>query len=157
MLNYEDMVLILGGPDSGMLKSVKEKAQRLGINDKIIFLDVVDNMPLWLNIFDIFLFPSKFEGLGIVLLECQACGTAFFASTNVPKNVDMGLGLANFIDLDETSEKWANKIVNSLIYTRPQKEKIIKEFKNKKFLIAESSKILKNIYLNSKNKDYDTY
>ena len=37
---------------------------------------------------DVFLLPSKFEGLGIVFIEAQISGVECYASQNVPMDVE---------------------------------------------------------------------
>ena len=49
-----------------------------------------------MNAFDVFLFPSLFEGFGIVMLEAQSSGTPCIAADSVPKSTDMGLGLVKY-------------------------------------------------------------
>ncbi|MBU0384690.1 glycosyltransferase, partial [Acinetobacter baumannii] len=43
-----------------------------------------DDVNSLLSMFDIFLFPSKFEGLGISVVEAQAVGLKSIVSENVP-------------------------------------------------------------------------
>lgn len=58
------------------LFSLKKKAKRLGLDDRIRFLERVDDQTLadCYNICDCFAMPSKGEGFGIVFLEAMACG-----------------------------------------------------------------------------------
>ena len=41
---------------------------------------------------DVFIFPSKYEGLGIVLIEAQAAGIPCVVSNKIPNEADLGLG-----------------------------------------------------------------
>ena len=61
---------------------------------------------------DVFVFPSKFEGLGIVMIEAQAAGCLCIASDVVPKETD--LGLSEYLSLDEAATAWAEKIIAML-------------------------------------------
>ena len=58
---------------------------------------------------DYMIFPSIYEGFGIVLLEAQAKRIPCFVSEAIQKEVDAGL--LNYIKLSETPEKWAEKIL----------------------------------------------
>lgn len=55
---------------------------------------------------DIFILPSHFEGLGLVLIEAQASGLPCFASDTVPKEADV-TGLVEYIEL--CTEDWVKK------------------------------------------------
>lgn len=66
--------LIAGnGPDR---KRLAEKAERLGISDKVVFAGMIteDEKADHYRLADAYVMPSKGEGFGIVLLEAMACG-----------------------------------------------------------------------------------
>lgn len=60
--------------------------------------------------FDIFVFPSRFEGLGIVIIEAQANGLKCIVSKNIPKDVKQS-NLIEFIDINSI-EEWYDKLIN---------------------------------------------
>ncbi len=65
----------------GPLQSeLTEQAQRLGLNDKVRFLGFQQNPWPWLKHADLFVLPSRYEGLSNVLLEALALGTPVVAS-----------------------------------------------------------------------------
>lgn len=55
----------------------------------MLFAGVQNNVPDYMNAFDLFLLPSNFEGSPVTLVEAQGCGVPCLASTNVPGD---GLG-----------------------------------------------------------------
>lgn len=63
---------------------------------------------------DVFVFPSKFEGLGIVLIEAQTAGLPCVASTGVPQaaNVLKRVEYCGIEDLDIDS--WCSAILNAV-------------------------------------------
>ena len=123
-LNFDNRaVLVLGGYDAGCRQQITNKAKDLGIDSKVLILGVQTNIEKWLNLFNVFVFPSKSEGFGIALLEAEAAGCKCFASTNVPKMTDIGLGMVEYIDLQTKSIEWAKKIFISLSsYQKPSIE-----------------------------------
>lgn len=101
------LVLIGEGEDE---KKLKQKAELLGIKNNCLFLGKQNNVEKWISAFDVFLFPSLFEGLPISLLEAQANGLPVLASSDIPKEVKINDNFI-FYSLKENSVKWAEKLV----------------------------------------------
>lgn len=68
-----------------IIKKVKEES----LEAAIIFLDETDNVPRYMSGIDVFVLPSRYEGLGIVLLEAQASGAVCLASDVIPREVKL--------------------------------------------------------------------
>ena len=62
-----------------------------------------------LNAFDLFILPSRSEGLGIVFVEAQINGLGCVTSDNVPKEVNI-LDKIEYLALDAGAEIWAQQI-----------------------------------------------
>lgn len=90
-----------------MEEYLKQYFYEQGIMDRVQFLGSRDDVPELMKISDLFLFPSLFEGLGIVLIEAQAAGIPCLVSDTVPKMVDCG-GCV-FYSIQEKADKWAEK------------------------------------------------
>jgi N-acetyl-alpha-D-glucosaminyl L-malate synthase BshA len=71
------LVLVGDGPERprGM-----EKADELGVRDKVLFLGKHQSVDELLACADLFLLPSKNESFGLAALEALACGTPVIAS-----------------------------------------------------------------------------
>lgn len=96
------------GPESINLKNyVRNK----GLDRNVIFVGFVPDVCNYLSCFDIFVFPSLYEGFGMALLEAQAAGVLCLASDQVPKITDMNLGLVKYINLSKKKD-WINEIIN---------------------------------------------
>lgn len=106
----ENARLVLVG-EGKLCPKIKEKARRLDIEDKIIYTGLREDVPALMQMMDAFVFPSLFEGLGIVLIEAQTTGLPCFASKNViPEEVAV-TDLVEFISLEEPAKSWADKIL----------------------------------------------
>lgn len=75
-------LLLLG--DGELFEQIKTKAANMGIADSIIFAGRQSDVGAYMSAMDVFLMPSLFEGLGIVLIEAQANGLPCIASDQVP-------------------------------------------------------------------------
>lgn len=102
--NYR-LMMVGNGP---MESEVRNKASRLGIIDKIYFTGVRTDVPKLINAFDFFLFPSLYEGLGIVVVEAQANGLNCLVSDIIPSEVDL-TGITR-LSLKVPASEWAQKI-----------------------------------------------
>lgn len=101
-------VLIGEGPQEIELKAYSTK---LGIESDTVFLGQRDDVPNVMMAFDIFLFPSSYEGLGLVAIEAQATGLSCVVSDEVPAPNLTGYEVK--LSLDESDEVWADNIINN--------------------------------------------
>lgn len=103
------LVLLIG---EGEKKSeFEEYAREKGLAEKIRFLGAQDKVQEYLMAMDLFLFPSRQEGLGIAAIEAQATGLPCLISDHVPGEVRMTEDV-EFLDIDGPSakEEWARRI-----------------------------------------------
>jgi len=78
------LFLVGGGP---VKDALVQKAQALGMDSKVIFFGNTETPQTCYSAFDVFVFPSRFEGLGLVAVEAAACGLPCLISDTVPGEV----------------------------------------------------------------------
>lgn len=105
-------VLVLAG-QGPLIDEVKCKVNDLNLQDSVKFLGQRSDVSELYQALDVFLFPSIYEGLGIVLIEAECAGVPCFASTDVPAIAKVTDNL-DFISLNEQPDVWATKILDSL-------------------------------------------
>lgn len=94
--------------------------------------------------FDIFLFTSLKEGLGIVAIEAQAAGLPVLASDNIPQETNITKNI-KYLNLDEGVEKWSAAIRQTINdFQRTDVYDIIVE---SGYDIGQSAKELENFYI----------
>ncbi|MBQ8164262.1 MAG: glycosyltransferase family 1 protein [Clostridia bacterium] len=103
-------MIFVGGGDQKVRTATEEKVKTLGLSDKVIFTGVRGDVPAVMGAMDIFVFPSIYEGLGIVLLEAQAAGLNCVVSENIQPEADLGIGMLHWVNLSEGAEAWADEI-----------------------------------------------
>lgn len=105
------LFLVGDGPDKGKIeKLIKEYKQQ----NNIILLGVRDDVNCLMQMFDVFLFPSLFEGLPLAPIEAQAASLPVYLSKGrISSKVIINKKLIHFIDLDEGANRWANIIINT--------------------------------------------
>jgi len=111
-----DSILLLIG--RGELEAdVKKLVASKNLTDSVIFLGVRNDVPDLLNAMDVFLLPSRFEGLPVTLVEVQANGLSAFVSDTITNEIKIGHHL-NYISLSESPESWAKKLLSQASKTR---------------------------------------
>jgi glycosyltransferase involved in cell wall biosynthesis len=144
--NNKSKLLLIG--DGELNLEIKEKAKTLEVLDKIIFTGVVKNVAEYLNAMDVFIFPSLFEGLGIVAIEAQTNGLPVIINKELPKELDL-TNLVYRISLKESIEIWVKTIAEAILENTPRSSKdAIVKFKG--YDVHENSKYLQRFYLSLK-------
>lgn len=114
--------------DGSLKEDVKAILERAGNLDKVTFWGLRKDVPEILSVMDYFVFPSLWEGLGIVLVEAQAMGLKCFVSERIPDEANIG-GMIK-INLDKGSEEWA-KIMKEYVDNDESGFKVNEEQLNK--------------------------
>lgn len=89
---------------------IRQKVSDKGIEKQVLFMGARDDVNEMLQAMDVFVLPSRFEGLGIVLIEAQAAGLACVTSKDVVPDVVNITGNVAFISLDAPIEQWVSAI-----------------------------------------------
>ncbi len=138
-------VLLLVG--CGELENkIKKKVKKLKIEDKVIFLGARNDVNNILQAIDIFLMPSKFEGLPVAAIEAQASGLPCVLSANITNEVRATEPL-DFISIDEIEDakKWCESILKfSIEYNRKD---VQEEMKKNGYEITEEAKKIEEFIL----------
>lgn len=114
------LVLVGDGSDKENLqKYVREN----NLKNKVLFVGTQSNLQNWYSAFDIFLFPSICEGLGIVLLEAQANGLPIVTSINIP-GVKINSNFL-YLNLKKGTKFWANSVINNKMGNRIKERQTI--------------------------------
>lgn len=146
------LLLVGGGAlgDEGTKNKVKERIREKRIVDKVVFLGVRSDVNRLMQAFDVFVFPSLYEGLPLTLIEAQTVGIGCAISDTITKDVDLGLGNLEFISLDNINE-WVEKIITLEKKRVINKEKCRKTVENNGYDIKKVAKYLEEFYI--KNND----
>ena len=107
--NSNVRLLLIG--DGWMKKSIEDSVRGKRLQDVVIFTGSQKDVNNYYNAMDLFVLPSLFEGLGIVLLEAQINGLTVFASDVVPKEVVISDNV-RFLPLDK--ERWESELFDSI-------------------------------------------
>ena len=127
---------------------LKEKllkySKKNNLEDNITFLENREDINKLYSAFDIFLLPSKYEGLGIVFLEAECNGLPIYTSTKVPIEIKK-CDLVHFISLKNTYKDWAKKILDSY-YKNNDRNKYFDILKDSDYDFEKNKNALINLY-----------
>ena len=75
-------ILVVGGARGWRYEGIFAVAEQLGLSGEVIFPGFLpqNELPLWYNAADLFVYPSMYEGFGWPPLEAMACGVPVITS-----------------------------------------------------------------------------
>lgn len=124
--------------------NVKSMARNYNLTDHIIFLDSRNDVNELMMAMDVFLLPSRFEGLPIVLVEAQCTGLECVVSDSVTDEIRINSNV-HYYGLEHSAKEWAYYILSiSDDYDRTKGEHSISQAGYK---IDQEAKKLESHYL----------
>lgn len=141
----KDSVLVLIGIGEDFDK-IKDKVNFLGLTKSVKFLGMRNDVEKLMQAMDVFLFPSVFEGLGVVLVEAQASNLLVYASKDViPSVVKIMDERFKFISLSCPAEQWSNEIIKDLDKVKTRKQDTTSSIKMAGYDITTETKKLEKL------------
>ena len=101
------MLLLVG--DGELSSEIGKQIEQLNLKSNVKMLGARTDIPDILNAADAFLFPSKWEGLPVTVVEAQASGLPCFVSDKVTKEVGIS-ELVQFLPIDKGAQAWGDAI-----------------------------------------------
>ena len=115
--------LLLVG-DGGWRPKIEKWVADSGCADAIILAGLRSDIPAIVQAFDIFVFPSVYEGLPLTTLEAQTSGLPCLISSNVTKDVNIGRDVV-MKSLDDGIDSWSDAI-DQFNYDMSREERCIR-------------------------------
>lgn len=95
---------------SGETRSqIEEKIKSMQLSEKVTILEPRMDIPRIMKSLDVFIFPSLFEGLGIVLIEAQRMGVPCVVSDAIPEAAIVS-NLVLRMPKDSTPLQWSERL-----------------------------------------------
>ena len=141
----EDAVLVLIG-NGELQEKIKEMAKEYGIETKVKFLGLREDIPQLLQAMDLFLFPSLFEGLPVTLVEAQAAGLPCVISDMITDEI-MITDQISKVSLSGNTGLWNQEIAK---YRYSKRKNTIEDIIEHGFDIEKNARWLEEFYTNGK-------
>lgn len=138
--NPQASLLLVG--DGPLKEDLVKQTEQLNIQKAVLFCGNQSAAPYY-QAMDVFVFPSLYEGLGISIIEAQTAGLPCIVSNHLPQEIDLQGGLIARVDLKETPQHWAEKILCTASKPRMSQQSAAIA---KGFDITEATRWLTNFY-----------
>ena len=110
---YSNTHFLLIG-DGSLRSTIAAEFEKKGLGRNVTFVSDTLSVPQFmLGAMDFFVFPSRYEGLGLVAVEAPAAGLPCFVSDRVPAEAIVDHKLVKILPLTDPPEVWANAILKS--------------------------------------------
>ncbi len=111
-LNPNSLLVLVGEGEK------KDRLMRMvaeyGISDSVSFMGRRNDISQIMMGLDVFLLPSRFEGLPIVMVEAQSTGLECFVSDKITKEVSINENI-HYLSIDVDPEIWTEEIMKKSI------------------------------------------
>ena len=105
----QDAFLVLVG-DGNLRAQAEGLAERMGVLPSVLFTGTRQDIPAIMSALDVFVMPSLYEGLPMVLVEAQASGLPCVISDAIPPDCDLTDRIAR-VSLGESAQEWGDRIL----------------------------------------------
>src|SRR5699024_1041743 len=140
MNNNSVLVFIGDGPDR---KKIESKVRELGLTSAVHILGIQEDILGLLSMMDLFIFPSKFEALGIAVIEAQAVGIPTLVSDAIPSEALITNNIES-LPLSLSAKAWAEKVL--LMSSRTVTD-THEDIRRNGYDVKEQANSLENFYL----------
>lgn len=139
-INSNSVLLLVGRGE--LEEQIKKQVHDLSLDDKVKFLGVRDDVSELLQAIDVFVFPSLYEGLSVVLLEVQVASLPVVTNYNISRQTI----ISDCVTLLPVTDpkKWAKTIAD---LTHIDRNAIILTDAAKAFNIKSVALMLKQYYM----------
>lgn len=146
-INENSVLLLVGVGD--LEQSIKEKVDKKGLSQKVMFLGKRSDVNDLMQAMDIFIFPSNYEGLPVTLVEAQAAGLPIIKSDHVSNQCKITPYIYT-LSLNSSPYDWANKAIQ--IVNHSSRGNTLKYLIESHYDIYSNAVWLKDFYLSEGEK-----
>ena len=129
--------------DGALREEVQKAVNNKQLESSVLFFGERKDVNVLMQGMDVFIFPSRYEGLSVTLVEAQAASLPVFASDSISKEHAISHDFF-FLSLLEPINEWAKRVVETRKIERINAKDIIR---NSGYDISNEAKKLEDLYL----------
>lgn len=143
----ENVKLFLVG-DGSLRQKLEQEVKNANLEESVVFCGRKSDTWRYYSAMDMFVMPSKWEGMPMVLLEAQASGLPALVSDRVTSDSKI-LDSTEYLDLDLGAGYWADYIIRNFIENNNSCKRLEAggKMKGSRFDIETEANRLREIYL----------
>ena len=104
-----------------VLAAIEEK----GLQDYMRLIGIRKDIDALMRKSKVFILPSKYEGMPLVLIEAQASGLQCVVADTFSREVDFGIGTVTWLPETASAEEWADAIEAAVARQKPEKQTVV--------------------------------
>ena len=137
-------LLLLG--DGRLKASIVGLVASLNLNSFVTIAGVRSDVArLMRGAMDLFVFPSRYEGLGLAFIEAQAAGLPCVVSTAVPQEAVCIGPLCTRLDIADSEERWVQVILEAKRSAVPNRSECYRQVSDQ-FSLESNLQVLRQVY-----------
>jgi glycosyltransferase involved in cell wall biosynthesis len=138
--------LLIG--DGPLLETITQEIHYRGLKKNFtIVTDTTEVSDYMISAMDCFLFPSLYEGLGLVAVEAQAAGLSCILSDRIPQEASVSPNLVKWLSLEQCPTRWARQILELTVTARRRDRTALTQIEKGRFDIERCVSSLQIQYL----------
>jgi glycosyltransferase involved in cell wall biosynthesis len=138
----EAYLLLVG--DGELRHDIERQVESIGLGERVVFAGERGDVPrLLTGAMDVFVFPSRFEGLPVALLEAQAAGLPCVVSDTIAEDATVIPSLVQRLTLGAPVDEWVSAIVHA---RGAPKEETCAIFARSPFNVVNGARNLERLY-----------
>ena len=143
--NHDEWRFLFVGYKGETGERMEKEINEQSLGDRIKFLGIRKDIPQIMSASDVFIFPSLWEGLGMVAVEAQCSGLKVIMSDTVPKESIVCPEIVTSKSIDEEPSAWVDVILKiSLLHE--DRKKYAEKIRLSPFSIENSTHRLMDLY-----------
>lgn len=152
--NKKIRILCAGNGEAAYVNQLEALIEERELQEYILLIGVRKDIDSLMRKSCVFVLPSKFEGMPLVLIEAQASGLPCVVADTFSHEVDFGLGQIQWMSLKQSVDEWTDVLEKMAERDRIDKEYIEKAIQEKGFDSRIFAKKILDIYRKEFEKRY---